>query len=78
MRPGHCRLCCGVLFLDVTIDENGQASFLSENNEVEWERFGTKYSIRCPQCSAKNTAVKVNFPGGSQGLEIIAAEMQDE
>lgn len=78
MRPGYCRLCCGVLFLDVTIDPNGQPSFVSEGTEVEWERYGAKYSIRCPQCSAKNTAVKMSNPEGSYGLEIVAALMEDE
>lgn len=78
MRPGYCRLCCGVLFLDVTIDPNGQPSFVSEDTEVECERYGTKYSIRCPHCSAKNTAVQMSSPGGSYGLEIVAAVMEDE
>jgi len=78
MQEGRCRICCGVLFQAVSMDATGYIRLMTEGTEIEWETYGTNYYIRCPHCAAKNIAIRINDPGASQVLDIVAAVMDDE
>jgi hypothetical protein len=51
---------------------------MTEETEIEWEIYGTNYHIRCPNCAAKNIAMRLGDPGGPPDLEIVSAVMEEE
>ena len=78
MSEARCRICCGVLFQGITVDSRGHIRLIAEGPEIEWDSDGTKYYITCPQCEAKNIAIRMNRSGALRDLEIVAAVMEDE
>ena len=73
MTSTTCRNCEGVLC------ENEEIERLDSSNMPSWLQYdGTKYFIRCPQCSAKNIVIRSTDPTGMIVLTITRVVMEDD
>ena len=72
MTSNTCRNCGAVLVDEVTeaLDVSDRPSWL--------EYDGSKYFIRCPQCSATNIIIIHKDPNGTPVLTISRAIQEDE
>ena len=78
MTSNTCNHCAGIL-VDEPLPENNGNGTLDDADRPSWLEYdGTKYLIRCRQCSATNLLVISKDPNGIPVLTITRAMMEDE
>ena len=60
------------------MDASGRTRLMTEGIEIPYETYGSSYYIRCPQCEAKNIAIRRNLSRSSPELDIVTAVIDDE
>jgi hypothetical protein len=78
MKEAHCRICCGVLFRYLSVDDSGRILLVTDGAEVELEQYGSNDYIKCPHCAAKNIATRSYNSESLPELDIVAAVMEDD
>ena len=76
MTSNTCHHCAGVLIDEPLPEYNGE---LDDTDRPAWLEYdGTKYFIRCKECSATNLLVVSRDPIGTPVLTVTRAIMDDE